>query len=171
MLLYTTLAAVFGILNIKRLTPTETKSKIAKYCAYQERCHQEVRDKLYGFGLHKDEVEEIIYELIQNDFINEERFAQAFVRGKFRYKKWGRNRIKLELRRRKISDYCMKKGLSEIDEDAYKSVLSELLEKKIRSFSKLQEYQRNYKAAQFVIGKGYESDMVWTIIKSKFVSK
>ncbi|MBT8327749.1 MAG: RecX family transcriptional regulator [Bacteroidia bacterium] len=153
------------------MTPSEAKKKIAKYCAYQERCHQEVRDKLYGYGLHKNEVEEIIYDMIQLDFINEERFAKAFVRGKFNYKKWGRNRIKLELKRRKISDYCIKKGLAEIDANAYEQILIEVLTKKIESLSKLKEYQKNYKAAQFVISKGYEPDLVWTFIKSNFESK
>ena len=156
---------------LKKFTPTEAKKKIAKYCAYQERCHQEVRDKLYGYGLHKEDVEQIIYELIQHDFINEERFAQAFVRGKFNYKKWGRNRIKLELKRRKISEYCIKKGMKEIDDNAYEQVLESLLVKKMKSLRNLKEYQRNYKSAQFVIGKGYESEIVWGVVKSKFVGK
>jgi len=77
--------------NKKKYTPTQAKSLIAKYCAYQERCHQEVRDKLYSYGLTPDDVELLIYELIQQDFINEERFTLAFVRGKFVYKKWGKN--------------------------------------------------------------------------------
>ena len=156
---------------IKKYTPSEAKQKIAKYCAYQERCHQEVRDKLYGFGLHKEDVEQIIYELIQHDFINEERFAKAFVRGKFNYKKWGRNRIKMELQRRKISAYCIKKGLNEIDGKMYEQCLTDLLDKKISSLKNLKEYQRNYKAAQFVIGKGYESDLVWSLIKSNYAPK
>ena len=73
----------------QQYTPKEAKVKIAKFCAYQERCHQEVRDKLFSFGLLPNDVEEIIFELIQEDFINEERFTKAFVRGKFNYKKWG----------------------------------------------------------------------------------
>lgn len=160
-----------GILDINRITPLEANKKIAKYCAYQERCHQEVREKLYGYGLGKTDVEEIIYYLIQHDFINEERFALAYVRGKFRYKKWGRNRIILELKRRKISDYCIKKGLKEIDNDEYNELLFNILNKKVKSLSSIKGYQRNYKAAQFAIGKGYEPDLVWTIIKSKFELK
>ena len=117
----------------KKYTPKESKQKIAKYCAYQERCHQEVRDKLYSFGLAPDDVELIIYELIQQDFLNEERFALAYVRGKFIYKKWGRNKIRMEFKRRKISDYCIKKGLLQIDPDKYEEVLTELITKKINS--------------------------------------
>jgi len=167
--MYTNLAACKrGLLDKKKYTPTEAKSKIAKYCAYQERCHQEVRDKLYSFGLYKDDVEQLIYELIQNNFLNEERFAIAYTRGKFNYKKWGRNRIRQELKLRKISDFCIKKGLQTIDEEAYENTLTELLEKKIASLKNIKGYQKNYKAAQFVMSKGYESELIWAIIKAKF---
>lgn len=157
--------------NKIKYTPRQAKDKIAKYCAYQERCHQEVRDKLYTFGLAPNDVEEIIYEMIQHDFLNEERFAIAFVRGKFIYKKWGRVKIRLELKRRKISDYCIKKGMKEIDEDKYQSVLLGLLEKKIESLKSIKGYQKNYKAAQFVMNKGYEGDIVWALIKEHFPDK
>jgi regulatory protein len=152
----------------KKVTPKEAKLKIAKYCAYQERCHQEVRDKLYELGLHKTDVEELIAELIEQNFINEERYAQAFVRGKFNYKKWGRNKIVRELKRKKISPYCIKKGLKEINESNYEEALKALLYKKIASSKGIKVYQRNYKAAQFAISKGYESAMVWEIIKAEF---
>jgi regulatory protein len=151
----------------QQYTPKESKVKIAKFCAYQERCHQEVRDKLYAYGLLPNDVEEIIYELIQNDFINEERFAKAFVRGKFNYKKWGRIKITQELKKRKISKYCINKGLGEISEEKYKVVLTEILDKKSKQFSSLKEYQKNYKAVQFAMGKGYESTIAWSIINSK----
>ena len=151
----------------QQYTPKESKVKIAKFCAYQERCHQEVRDKLYSYGLLPSNVEEIIYELIQEDFINEERFAKAFVRGKFNYKKWGRIKITQELKKRKISKYCINKGLGEISEEKYKAVLTEILDKKSKQFSSLKEYQKNYKAVQFAMGKGYESAIAWSIINSK----
>lgn len=127
-----------------------------------------MRDKLYSFGLSKDDVELLIYEMIQHDFLNEERFAIAYVRGKFMYKKWGRNKIRLELKRRKISEYCIKKGMKEIDEDKYYDVLKELINKKINSLKAIKPYQKNYKAVQYVMGKGYESDIAWAIIKSDF---
>ena len=152
----------------KKYTPKEAKQRIAKYCAYQERCHQEVRDKLFTFGLEPADVEEIIVELIQQDFLNEERFAIAFVRGKFIYKKWGRNKIKLELKRRKISDYCIKKGLLHIDDGAYMEALISILQKKIDRQKGIKNYQKNYKAAQFAMSKGYESDLIWDVIKTKF---
>ncbi|HAY89604.1 MAG TPA: RecX family transcriptional regulator [Bacteroidetes bacterium] len=154
-----------------RYTPSQAKSKIAKFCAYQERCHQEVRDKLYGYGLAKEDVELLIYELIQHDFLNEERFAIAYVRGKFIHKKWGRNKIRMELKKRKISDYCIKKGMQEIEEDRYEEVLLSLLNKKIDSLKAIKGYQKNYKAAQFVMNKGYEGDIVWALIKAHFPEK
>lgn len=149
-------------------TPNQAKSKIAKYCAYQERCHQEVRDKLYSYGLMPDDVELLIYELIQHDFVNEERFSISYVRGKFIYKKWGRVKIRMELKKRKISDYCIKKGMQEIDGDKYEEVLLGLLKKKIESLKAIKGYQKNYKAAQFVMNKGYEGDIVWALIKAHF---
>ena len=152
----------------KKYTPKAAKLKIAKYCSYQERCHKEVRDKLYSYGLVPDDVELIIYELIQQDFLNEERFAIAYVRGKFIYKKWGRNKIRRELQFRKISDYCIKKGMKEIDGDVYEEVLLTLLKKKIESLKNIKGYQKNYKAVQFAIGKGYESDIIWSLIKEHF---
>ena len=130
-----------------------------------------MRDKLYSFGLSPDDVELLIYEMIQHDLLNEERFAVAFVRGKFIYKKWGRVKIKMELKRRKISDYCIKKGIKEIDGDKYEEVLQGLLEKKITSLKTVKGYQKNYKAAQFVMNKGYEGDIVWALIKEHFSEK
>src|SRR5687767_2477337 len=98
----------------KQIKITDAKiglAKAQKYCAYQERCQQEVRSKLYGWGLWKEAVEGIIAELINENFINEERFAIAFAGGKFRIKKWGKTKIKLELKKRDISDYCIKQAL------------------------------------------------------------
>ncbi len=152
----------------KKYTPKEAKLKVAKYCSYQERCHQEVRDKLYGYGLTPDDVEEIIYELIQQDFLNEERYAIAYTRGKFNYKKWGKNKIRRELKYRKISDYCIRKGMSEISVEAYQATLLSVLEKKIASLSKIKGYQKNYKAAQYALSRGYESDLIWSLIKENF---
>lgn len=145
--------------------------KLKKYCAYQERSHKDVVDKLYKLGLYKSDVDQVVLELLQQDFLNEERFARAFVRGKFIYKKWGRVKIRVELKRRKISDYCIKKGLSEINGEKYEEVLLELLDKKIRSLKAIKGYQKNYKAAQFVMNKGYEGDIVWSLIKAHFPEK
>src|SRR5690606_33190020 len=89
--------------------------KIKQYCAYQERCHSEVRDKLYSFGLRQSEVEEMITLLIVENYLNEERFAIHFAGGKFRMKQWGKHKIKQALKLRKVSDYCINKALKDID--------------------------------------------------------
>ena len=150
----------------QQYTPKQAKVKIAKFCTYQERCHQEVSDKLFSYGLLPNDVEEIIYELIQEDFINEERFAKAFVRGKFNYKKWGRIKITQELKKRKISKYCINKGLAEINDEKYQTVLTEILIKKIAKQTEKKVYQKNYKAVQFAMSKGFESELAWSIVKS-----
>ena len=109
----------------KVYTQKQALIKAESYCAYQERCQQEVRDKLYSWGLHEVQVENVIAELIASNFINEERFAKAYAGGKFRIKKWGRVKISIELKRRKISTYCIKKGLAEIEEEEYVAYLKE----------------------------------------------
>lgn len=113
----------------KVYTINQAYTKAARYCAYQERTQQEVREKIYAYGLYSDEAEEVIARLIEDNFINEERFAQAFAGGKFRLKKWGRAKIEHALREKGISDYCVRKGLEQIDPEDYLHTLQELLEK------------------------------------------
>ena len=117
----------------KVYTQKQALIKAESYCAYQERCQQEVRDKLYSWGLHEVQVENVIAELIASNFINEERFAKAYAGGKFRIKKWGRVKISIELKRRKISTYCIKKGLAEIEEEEYIKTLQKVAEVKIKA--------------------------------------
>ncbi|MFI5141877.1 MAG: regulatory protein RecX, partial [Bacteroidia bacterium] len=105
--------------QIKYHTPEQALIKIRDWCAYQERCQQEARDKLYDYGLKTDDVENIIAQLVNENFINEERFAIAFAGGKFRIKKWGKVKIKQELKAKRVSDYCIKKGLAIIDNTDY----------------------------------------------------
>jgi regulatory protein len=149
----------------KTLTPNQATIKAQLSCAYQERCQQEMRDKLYEWGLHSNEVENIIANLISDNFLNEERFAKAYAGGKFRIKKWGRIKIKIELKKRKISDYCIRKGMQEIDETDYQNTLKEILRKKLKENSKGKLQIRNYKAVQYAISRGFESDLVWDTIK------
>ncbi len=149
----------------KKLTPNQATIKAQLSCAYQERCQQEMRDKLYEWGLHSNDVENIIANLISDNFLNEERFAKAFAGGKFRIKKWGRVKIKIELKKRKISDYCIKKGMQEIDDTDYIKTLKSILVKKLKENPKGKEQVRNYKAAQYAISRGYEGDLVWDEIK------
>ena len=151
----------------KKLTPNQATIKAQLSCAYQERCQQEMRDKLYEWGLFSNDVENIIANLISDNFLNEERFAKAYAGGKFRIKKWGRIKIRIELKKRKISDYCIRKGMLEIEESDYLKILKEIIAKKLKETPKGKIQIRNYKAAQYAISRGFESDLVWEAIKGK----
>lgn len=148
----------------KTYTYAEAKVKAMAYCAYQERSQQQLRDKLYEYGLTPDEVENLIAELIGDSFINEERFAKAYAGGKFRIKKWGRNKIRQGMKLHKISDYCLRKGMAEIDPDEYYNTLKELLQKKSAGLKEKDPYAFKTKLARYGIGKGYEQDLVWDAI-------
>lgn len=146
------------------MTQKEGLEKMAKYCAYQERCQSEVRQKLFGSGLSQDEIENIICDLIDQSFLDEERFARTYVRSKFRQKGWGKIKIKQNLKQKQISDYCIKKGFEEINHQEYLEKLESIIDKKIDSLKHESEFNRNQKAARFALGKGYESNLVWDII-------
>lgn len=136
------------------------KLKAADFCAYQERSQQQVRDKLYDYGLHQDEVEEVLSELITEGFINEERFARAFIGGKFRMKKWGRQKILQSIRPHKISDYCLRKGIEEINPDEYWKVLLDHTEKKYHQLKGNSAYIIKGKLTQHLYTKGFEADLI-----------
>jgi regulatory protein len=138
-------------------------ARAQKFCDYQERYQQEVRDKLYSWGAKTDEVEQVLCRLVESDYINEERFARAFARGKFRIKHWGKNKIRQELKLRKISEYCIKQGFSEISDDEYSGVLKRVIEKKTREIAGV---SKQYKIASYAISRGFEPDLVWDILKS-----
>lgn len=144
--------------------PLQALAKIQDWCAYQERCQQEVRDKLYSYGLRTTDVESIISQLISDNFVNEERFAKAYAGGKFRIKKWGRLKIKAGLRLRKISEYCIKKGLAEIDEADYRKCLEKILENKSKLLTEKNKIRRRYKLLQFASAKGYEQELIMEVL-------
>jgi regulatory protein len=151
----------------KKLTPQQALLKAQQTCAYQERCQQEMRDKLYEWGLYSNDVENIIADLITTNFLNEERFAKTYAGGKFRIKKWGRVKIKIELKRRKISDYCIKKAMAEIPESDYIKTLEELIRKKAKEVKEKRIEVRNYKIAQYIMSRGFEGDLIWDILKAE----
>lgn len=141
-------------------------SKLMKFCAYQERCNAEVREKLASLGFYGDEAGEIIIELNRQGFLDEERFAKAFARGKFRIKHWGRIKISLELKQRQISDYCLNKGLEEIDEEEYLQALNKLAHQYLDKIkSERSVWTRRKKTSSYLIGKGYEPDLVYNLLK------
>ncbi len=155
----------------KYVSKDDAQAKLMHYCAYQDRCHQEVRSKLIDLGIYGDDLEDIITNLIIDNFLNEERFAQSFARGKFRIKKWGRNKILQELKRKHISPYCIKKAMKEIDEDDYVKVIQTLLEKKVPLVKGKNEYAIKVKLARYMITKGFEPELIWDAINDIFDEK
>lgn len=154
------------MLQKKRLTPSQALQNIKAFCAYQDRSHSEVKDRLYAFGLNSAEVDTIISELIQDDYLNEERFARSFARGKFRMKQWGKVKIKYELKQRQVSEYCIKKGLTEIDDAEYDNTLSNLIEQKSRTLkSEKNIFVKKRKLLDYLLQKGFERDVVLSAIK------
>ncbi len=150
----------------KKLTPNQALLKAAHYCAYQERCQKEMREKLSEWGVWGTDAEEIILQLIEQNYLNEERFARAFAGGKFRIKNWGRVKIKLELKQREISEYCIRKAFEEIDEEIYLQVLKEEVEKKLSSLKDKNILVKKNKTAKYLIGRGFEADLVWETLRN-----
>ena len=142
--------------------------KAADFCAYQERSQQQVRDKLYTYGLHYDEVEEVLTNLIVEDFINEERFAKAYVGGKFRMKGWGRRKIMQGLKQHKVSEYCIKKGMQVIEPEDYYNTLLKHADKKFESLKTESEYIIKGKLTQHLVGKGFEMELIRDAIDDVF---
>ena len=131
------------------------KIKAARYCAYQERCQKEVRNKLYTLGLNTPQVEELLAYFITEGFVNEERFARSFARGKFRVKSWGKMKIIRQLKSREISDYCIEKALTEIGEEEYFTTLNNLISK--RNDEGVEDvFVRRNGIAKYLMNKGYE---------------
>ena len=151
----------------KVYTQKQALIKAESYCAYQERCQQEVRDKLYSWGLREIQVENVIADLIASNFINEERFAKAYAGGKFRIKKWGRVKISIELKRRKISAYCIKKGLAEIEEEEYIKTLQKVAEVKIKAMKERDSKKKKYKVMNYLLSRGFENDLVVEVVGTK----
>ncbi len=144
----------------------EAKQKIFRYCAYQERCHSEVRNRLYTYGLYRNDIDNIITYLITEGFLNEERFAKAYAGGKFRIKQWGKLKIKIELELRGLTKNCIAIGLKEIDNADYNKTLEGLIRKKQLQLDEENTFVLRDKIAQYIIHKGYEPELVWTTIKA-----
>lgn len=153
----------------KYLSYDEALAKLQHYCAYQERCHQEVRNKLIDLGIYGDDLENIICDLIEDRFLNEQRYANLYVGSKFRQKKWGRHKITIELKRKAVSKYCINFALkAEIPEEDYTQTLIAILKKKDRVTKTSNPFQHRQKLANYAIGRGYESWLVWETIKELF---
>lgn len=150
----------------QKLTPQQSFPKLKQYCAYQERCHSEVKEKLYSYGVYGNDAEDIIGKLIEEDYLNEERYAIHFAGGKFRMKQWGKVKIKYELRQKQVSDYCIKKALNSIDEKEYFLVLEKLKEQKLKTLkSEKNIFIKKRKLQDFLLQRGFENDLVREAVK------
>ncbi len=148
---------------------TDEKTALAKaehYCAYQERSQQEVREKLYEWGMYPTGVENVIMHLVESNFLNEERFANAYTKGKFRQKGWGKIKIKQGLKLKKVSEPLIKKALKTIDEDEYLQMLQKVIQKKEALLSEKDVYKRRYKLQQYALSRGYENDLISDLLKA-----
>ncbi len=149
----------------KVYTAQQAFVKAAKFCAYQERTQAEVRAKLHEYGFWGEEAEAVIVRLIEDNFINEERFARTYAGSKFRLKKWGRRKIKQALQQKQLSTYCIKAGMEEIKDEDYEATLKELLEKKIPQIKTSNVLVLKQKLLNYALSKGYESEWIWRSLK------
>ena len=145
----------------EKLTLNEAQQKLEYYCSYQERCHQEVMQKSFDLGMKSDEVDVIIVHLIQNNFLNEERFALSFARGKHRIKLWGKNRIVMELKQRQISAPNIKSALTEISEEEYQDTFDKLAERHWEAIMETNVQKKKKKFCDYLLRKGWESNLVY----------
>ena len=148
----------------KSYTVKEATLKLMQYCAYRDRSHKEVEDKLREMRMIPAACEQIIVQLMQENFLNEERFARSFVRGKFRIKKWGRIKIKQELKFREISAPLIKIALTEIDEKEYFKTLTTLAEKKNTLLKEKDPFKKRKKLGSYLLQKGYESALIFEVL-------
>ena len=142
-------------------TVQQAIKKMESYCTYQERCHKDVRTKLKEMNMIPLAVNTIISHLINNDYLNEERFAKSFVSGKFTIKKWGKERITRELKARNVSEYNIKAALSTIAEEAYNKTFNELLEKRLSQLEETTLLKKKKKLADYLLYRGWEPEMVY----------
>ena len=151
--------------KIKSYTLAQAQKKLEYYCAYQERCHKEVIAKLRTLGMIPSVIDKIISELIKANYLNETRFTQSFVRGKFRIKKWGKNRILQELKGRDISSFNIKLGMKEISDDNYQKTFYELFEKRRREVKQLTKTEQKKKIFSYMSYRGWENSKVFEALR------
>jgi regulatory protein len=150
---------------IKKLSKEQALPQVKQFCVYRERCHSEVKEKLYSYGLYKNDVEQLVSQLIEENYLNEERFAIQYAGGKFRMNQWGRIKIKYALKQKQVSDYCIKKALKEINESDYKKTLQKLAEKKLKTLkTETNIFIKKKRLQDYLLQKGYESELVREVV-------
>ena len=151
----------------KSLTKEQALQKLRHYCGYQERCHQDVIDKLFKLGVKKKDHDEIIASLVEGKYLDEERFAIAFAGGKFRMNQWGRIKIKYELKQRRVSDYSIRKALKQITEKDYLAVLQKIAGDRYDSLKEEEHLVRKKKTMDYLIQKGFEAELIKTVLDKR----
>jgi len=155
----------YEIKKEKYFTVDELKRKLEQYCSYQERCHKEVEQKMFDYKLIPEAKELILLHLMEHNFLNEERFSKSFARGKFRIKKWGKQRIIRELKFRHISSYNIKTALKEIDDQTYLQSIYDITERRNDVLTEPNSYKRKKKLIDFLMRKGYETDLIYKVVQ------
>ena len=152
-------------MNKQYFSIEQALQKAKQYCAYQERCHSEVKEKLYSFGMNKKEVDELLSELISENYLNEERFAILYAGGKFRIKQWGKVKIKYSLKQKQVSEYCIKKALAAIDEKDYNKTLQKLFAQKLKTLKAEKNiFIKKRKLQDHLLQKGFETVLISKLI-------
>jgi regulatory protein len=147
------------------LSPDEVLDKMAKYCAYQERCVKDVRDKLMSFDIAREDREKILGYLLDNRFANDERFAKNFVRGKINQSGWGLNKIRFHLVQKGIAKEIIDEALEQTDEDVYRQRLIDILNTKAKTVKAANDFEKKRKLAAYAMQKGFEGNLVWEVLK------
>jgi regulatory protein len=151
----------------KMLTNEQALQKLKHYCSYQERCHSEVRSKLHQLGVTKKSHDELIAELIQQDYLNEERFAMAFARGKFKMNSWGKKKIVQALKAKQISEYCIKQALKQIGDNDYLEAIKKLATKKLEHLNGEKEPVKKNAAITYLVSRGFEAKEVMKVFEKQ----
>ena len=153
------------MLKHRSYTVDEALEKLMRFCAYQERCHQDVRNKLRSMNMIDDAIDHIIVKLIEDDYLNESRFAITFVRGKFRIKKWGKKRLISELQKKGLSKFTINQAISEIQEEEYIRTFHELAEKRVQALKDSDKRKQMRKLADYLLYRGWEAHMVYEKVR------
>ena len=147
------------------LTSDQVLDKMAKYCGYQERCVKDVRDKLKTYDIPQEEKNKILDYLLDNRFVNDERFAKSFVRGKINQSGWGMNKIRFHLVQKGIAKEIIDEALEQTDDEVYRQRLNDILTTKTKTIKAENDFERKRKLAAYAMQKGFESGLVWEVLK------
>ena len=149
----------------KPLTPDQVLDKMAKYCAYQERCVKDVRDKLKTFDILEEEKTKILDYLLDNRFVNDERFAKSFVRGKINQSGWGVNKIRFHLIQKGIDKDIIDEAIGQTDNEVYRQRLIDILKAKSKTIKAESDFEKKRKLAAYAMQKGFEGNLIWEVLK------